>query len=206
MQIYFYTWIMLTLVGLFFIIKNHKELLLFKKKYFIFLLRSWKFGSFILASTILCYISTFGYDPTWDIPETIIMAVLTYWTAPYTVGTIYRFFNKFHQNYYELYVAIILLMFSSAWFYDAYAMFFLIGEYPPTAFANLGLSPLFYIFAGMMWSLDSWKDTGAIFVYTFPEWIGFRGDAGITRGILIYSIPFILFMSVIFGSFIYMNR
>lgn len=145
------------------------------------------------------------YDPTWDIPETIMMGLLTYYTAPYSIGILYRFAKGWNRDYRELYISIIFLFFSSAWSYDLYAMVVLLGNnYPTTAFANLCISPFFYILAGMMWNLDYREDTGVIFVYNRPEWIAFQGSGGLKK-IYVYVLPIVIFMAVIFGYFIYLN-
>ncbi|MGE4444337.1 MAG: hypothetical protein AB7E37_05075 [Candidatus Altimarinota bacterium] len=153
----------------------------------------------------LSYISTLGFDPSWDIPETIVMSIMTFYFSPYSVGTIYRYFKGFHKSNIELYIAVILLFFISCWFYDAYSALFLLGHYPPMAFSNIGLSPFFYIFAGMLWSLDYSKDKGAIFVYTSPEWIDFKGERKSFYKIFLWTLPMIGFMVFIFGYFIWIN-
>lgn len=205
-KLYLIIWIILTVIWIILLIKNRKTILLFKGEYGLFLMKKWKIILFLVATFLLSYISTLWYDPTWDIPETIIMSVLTYYTAPYSVGVIYRYFSGLYKNGSELYIAFILILFSSAWFYDIYAMIFLVWTYPLTAFSNLWLSPFFYIFAWMMWSLDYKKELWVIFVYKYKEWTSFVWDVGNFQKISIYILPIALFMMTIFGYFIYLNQ
>lgn len=204
-KLYLTIWIILTTAWLLLIIKKRKYIVLLQKDYIEFISKKWKFILFLIATFFLSYISTFWYDPTWDIPETIIMALLTYYTAPYSSWIIYRYIKWLNKNFYELYIAIILVFFSSAWIYDIYAMIFLIWEYPLTAFANLWLSPFFYLLAGMMWNLDYRKDLGVVFVCNYKEWINFSWDENSFRKIFIYTLPMLIFMVVIFWYFIYLN-
>lgn len=203
--IYISIWSILTLIWFLLLIKNRKEIILFKRDYFSFLFKGWKIILFLVALISLSYISTLGYDPSWDIPMTIIMSFLTFYTSPFVVGTIYRYLKWINKNKIELYISFILLFFSSAWFYDMYAMIILLWYYPPMAFSNLWLSPFFYLFAWIMWNLDYNKEKWVVFSYTEKEWIYFKWDKDIFNKIFIYILPIIIFMVFIFWYFIYLN-
>lgn len=202
---YITSWVILTLIWIFLLIKNHKEIILFHKDYFSFLLVRWKIVTFLLATSLLSLISTFGFDPSWDIPETIIMWSLTYLTAPYVIWIIYRFFRFRNIKISELYISVIILIFTSSWFYDAYATIFLLGFYPPMFLANLWLSPFFYVLAGMLWSLDYKDKKWIIFAYTETNWLDYKWTNWWFKKIFLYTIPIMLFMIVVFGWFVVEN-
>lgn len=203
---YLLIWIVLCILCVTLIWRRRETLLLLKREYWIFLLKPWKLITFLIAVISLCFISTLGYDPTWDIPETILMSLLTYCTAPYSVGIMYRFYRAMWSSLQELFIAIILLFFSACWLYDAYVMLFLMRwDYPLSALWNIGISPFFYIFAGMLWSMDYRKWPGVVLIYTQKEWIHFLWEKSAFSKMFIAMIPIFLFMGAVFWYFIYMN-
>jgi len=204
-KFYIISRIILSIIWIILLIKNRKNIILFKKDYVLFLCQKWKIIIFLWATTFLSYISTLWFDPSWDIPETIIMSIMTFYFSPYSVWIIYRYFKWFHNSKTELYIAIILLFFTSCWFYDAYATLFLLWHYPPMAFSNIWLSPFFYTFAGMLWSLDYSKEKWVVFVYALEEWISFKWEKNIFPKIFIWTLPMIGFMLFIFLYFIWIN-
>lgn len=202
---YVSVWSALALGAGVFVIVDRKDSPLFDLRYYSALFRPWKIASFVLATSILCWLSTLGYDPTWDIPETLAMSVMTFSFAPYSVGTIYRFAKRVRRKVTELFTAVVLTFFVSAWFYDAYATLFLLGEYPRTAFSNLGLSPFFYVLAGIFWSLECYGDRPTI-SFSRPEWFGFQSTGKCFFSILPTAVPIIVFMVAIFWRFAYLSR
>lgn len=204
-KLYIIFYLILTIIWIILLVKERRQIILFKKDYFLFLFRKWKVITFLIATISLSYISTLWYDPTWDIPETIIMSLLTFYFSPYSVWVIYRYFKWINKSLTELYIWIIIMFFSSCWFYDIYAMMFLLWYYPETAFVNISLSPYFYIFAWIMWSLDYSKKDLVIFTFTKKEWISYRWEKWGFLKIFLYSLPIIIFMIIIFWFFIYLN-
>ncbi len=204
-RIYIILWIILILIWLVLLIKNRKEVLLFRKKYINFLFVRWKLILFFLAVISLSIMSTLWLDPTWDIPETIVMSILTFYTAPYSSWIIYRYLRWLNKNSYEFYIAIILLFFSSAWFYDLYTLLFLLWEYPPMAFSNLLLSPFFYLFWWITWNFGYSKKKGVIFLFKEKDWIDTKTEKDWFDKIFLYILPIIIFMIVIFWGFLYLN-
>ena len=101
------------------------------------------------------------------------MSAMTFAFAPYCTGTIYRYAKGIRKNAKEVAAAAVLTLFVSAWFYDAYAAALLLGEYPKTAFSNLGLSPFFFVLAGIFWSMEC--DGGKLgFSFARNEWFSER--------------------------------
>lgn len=204
-KLYITFYLILTIIWLILILKQRKQIILFKKDYLLFLIKKWKIITFLIATISLSYISTLWYDPTWDIPETIIMSLLTLYFSPYSVWVIYRYFKWINKSLIELYIWIILIFFSSCWFYDLYAMIFLLWYYPETAFVNISLSPYFYLFAWIMWSLDYSKKDWVVFTFTKSEWILYKWEKWWFFKIFLYSLPIIIFMIITFWFFIFLN-
>lgn len=204
-KIYLITWVTLTLIWLFLLISNKKNILLFSKQYIDFILIKWKLILFLIAFILLSIMANLWLDPTWDIPETIVMSILTYYTAPYSIWIIYRYTKWLNKNLYEFYIAIILLFFSSAWFYDIYVLLFLLWKYPITAFSNLLLSPFFYLLAWIMWNLWYSKTEWVIFLFTKEDWINYKNDKWYFWDMFIYILPIVIFMIIIFWYFLYLN-
>ena len=205
MYYYLITWSLLTTIWFFLLIKYKNNILLFSKEYYNFIFIKWKVIIFFIAFILLCIIANLWLDPTWDIPETIIMSALTYITAPYSIWIIFRYIKWLNKKFYELYIAIILLFFTSAWIYDLYAMLFLLWEYPLTAFSNLLLSPFIYLFAWMIWNLWYSKKDWIIFLYDKKNWINYKNVSWWFKKIFIYILPIILFMVILFWYFLYLN-
>lgn len=205
-KIYFVSWIFLCIICLYLLIKYRKTLIIFKKEYFEFIFIKWKIVLFLLAVIFFSYLSTLWLDPTWDIPETILMSLMTYYTSPYSVWVLYRFIKKIDRKYIEIYIAIIFIFFSSAWLYDLYSMVFLLGYYPINmALANLFISPFFYIAWWIVWNLDYKNNYWIILSFKEKKWIQFKWDTWNTMKIILYSIPLSLFIIFILLYFVYLN-
>jgi hypothetical protein len=102
-------------LGLLFVYRN--RLMLMRREYWRWLLKNWKIVTFILAAVILSSIALISGYPTWDIPETIVICGLTFLTAPWAVGVVYRVIVGYERAWREVYIAIILWLFASSWSY-----------------------------------------------------------------------------------------
>lgn len=190
-------WAMLSSVAFVSECRRHKSSPLFRSEYYRHLFLPWKLATFALATGSLCCLSTLGYDPTWDVPETLLMSAMTFLFAPYSVGVVYRYAKGFRRVPAEAFSAAVLTFFVSAWFYDAYAAVFLLGEYPKTAFSNLGLSPYFYVLAGIFWSLEcDGRRVGVSFARR--EWFEVRPVGKCWASVLLVAVPIVAFMVAIF--------
>jgi hypothetical protein len=148
--------VLATLIAIYFVGIGKSGQRLLSKEYLIFLSSPWKLVSFVFATVCFSVLSRYANDPTWDIPETIIMASLTFSTAPWAVGVIYRAIYKQEVHRYEIYTALCIWLFSASWSYDLYVWIWL-GSYPLSWSGNLMISPILYLFAGMFWNLESRK-------------------------------------------------
>lgn len=181
--------------------RNKSQLLKDYRNYFKFLLEIKRFLSFLLATLILILCGLFANDPTWDIPISTIMAVLTYFTAPWTIGVIYKSIKR-EKKLYELYSAICFWLFSASWSYDLWD-YLKTGSYPTSWTSNLALSSVLYFSAGFFWSLSWNHQRGVCFIFTDPSWPDRKSEFHLKK-IALWALPFILlFSGVVIGLVIF---
>jgi len=133
------------------------------------------------------------------------MAILTFLTAPWSIGLIYQV-RVGRRPLRYLVVAIALLLFSSSWFYDGYLLL-RDGFYTGRWAGNLMLSPFIYVAAGMLWNLEA-KDSedfreGPGFRLSFvrADWPKRPVDTRFGPLVLI-SIPFIVVAAFVLVAFV----
>ncbi len=141
---------------------------LFQRRYWRFLLQRWKLISFLVAAFLLTLLAPLSNDPTWDRLDAAVMSVLTYATAPWAVGTLYRAVHG-RAPWPHAYAAACLGLFSASWFYDLYILF-RDGTYPVYWLANLFLSGLLYVCAGLLWNLQWSPARGVGFQFAQLHW------------------------------------
>lgn len=199
MQAYLAVWVILFLAAMAILVRQRKGISLLTRAYWHYLTEPWKVVTFLVALTGFVWISWHTFDPTWDYIDAAFMSILTYLTAPWAIGTLYRAMHK-KAKMAHAYVAICLWLFSASWSYDAY-MLWREGYYPITWWSNLLLSSVLYIAAGLMWNL-AWKEgRGTLWGFKEPNWpdVGFRTPA---VKIMWIALPFIILVSIIIFPFI----
>jgi hypothetical protein len=82
--------------------------------YWRFLLIPWKVVSFLIAATGLTIIAPYTGDPTWDYVDALFMSLLAFFTAPWTVGVIYKA-GKRDLPAKQAFVAGCMWMFAASW-------------------------------------------------------------------------------------------
>jgi hypothetical protein len=163
--------------------------------YAAFLLAPWKVITFVIATIGITVVAPYTGDPTWDYIDAPMMAVLTYLTAPWVMGLLYR---ARATPLAHLLVAGALWMLAASWCYDGYQLL-LHGFYPITWFFNIIASSVLYISAGLMWNLDMRPGRGATFAFLEPEWL-VPPAPGTNAKVLLWASPF---MALAAGSIIY---
>jgi len=138
------------------------------KGYWRFLLKPWKVVTFIIATAGLTLIAPYTGDPTWDYTDALFMSLLTYLTAPWAIGVIYKFIKR-ELPFKYAYVAFCTWMFSASWSYDLYLLI-RDGYYPVTWFSNIFASSALYVLAGLLWNLDWREGRGIIFSFMLDAW------------------------------------
>lgn len=93
-------------------------------------------------------IAPYTGDPTWDYFDASFMSMFCHATAPWAVGMIYRS-RQGRAHWREVYVMACAWMFTVSWTYDGYQLW-RTGIYPATWAANIALSSVLYVSAGLL--------------------------------------------------------
>ena len=202
MSSFFYTyiglWATACLFAVVLMVKNYKTIILFQKKYWDYLKIKWKLVTFIIATSSFVILAPYTGDPTWDYYDAAFMSILTFITAPWSIGILFRFFKR-QEKFKIAYIAICAWMFSASWSYDIYLVF-RDGYYPDTWFPNIFASSVLYVSAGLFWNLEYKEGRGVIFGFMENDWPASDTGAGFNR-LLFYALPFMILAAAIFIPF-----
>ncbi len=179
-------WIMACSVALFLMVKQRHSLELFQSGYRAFILQPWKLVTFLIATFVFVVMAPYTGDPTWDYFDAGYMSVLTYLTAPWAVGILYRTF-RFKTEWPKLYIAICLWFFTASWSYDLY-IYLRDGFYPETWLPNIFASSFLYLSAGLMWNLEWYEQDGVTFGFLHSEWFK-KGKQIQAVKLLLFALP-----------------
>lgn len=186
---YLALWISACVAALFMLIRNRRRYIVFSNAYRRFLLQPWKVVTFLVAGVSMVVIAPYTGDPTWDYVDAGFMSVLTFLTAPWAIGILYRA-ARLRAGAGELYTAVCVWMFSASWSYDLYILL-KSGGYPITWTANMFASSVLYIAAGLLWNLDFREGRGVIFGFMDDDWPESSRPARF-RKVLWFAIPFMI--------------
>ena len=100
----------------------------------------------------------------------------------------------------EAYIAACLWLFSASWSYDLYLVW-RDGIYPPTWQANLYLSSILYLLAGMFWNLDWTAGRGLHFAFMQDGWPAPNPNPVFTK-LLWLGLPIMLFVAILILAFV----
>jgi hypothetical protein len=202
---YMAVWASFCLVAVFILVWDRKRLLPEWREYLSFLCVPWKLCLFVSALLFVSLAGRFTNDETWDLVTGSGMGILTFLTAPWSVGLIYQVLVGRRPLRY-LVVALALLLFSSSWFYDGYLLW-RDGVYTGRWAGNLMLSPFIYVAAGLLWNLEA-KDSGGFregpsFRLSFvrADWPKRPADTRFGPLVLV-SIPFIVIAAFVLVAFV----
>jgi hypothetical protein len=193
-QIYLSAWGFACLFSLVLFLKDKNSYALSHARYWRFLLMPWKIVTFVIATTGLTVIAPYTGDPTWDYFDALFMALLTFLTAPWAIGAIYKVAKK-ELSLKQAYIAACLWMFSASWSYDLYLLI-RDGYYPVTWFSNLFASSVLYLSAGLLWNLD-WKEKkGVVFSFMEDDWPVPSSHHSFSR-IIWSALPFMILVTCV---------
>ena len=198
-KIYMACWGTALLVGAVVFVIKRKTILPTCSGYFKFLAMPWKVVTFVIATTGMTVIAPYTGDSTWDYVDALFMSVLTYLSAPWAVGILYRALRR-KVGWGEAYVAACLWLFSASWSYDLYIVL-RDGIYPPTWLANLYLSSILYILAGMLWNLDWTTERGLHFAFMKDDWPVPNPNTVFIK-LLWVGLPIMLFVAILILAFV----
>ncbi|MBN2493647.1 MAG: hypothetical protein JXR96_03560 [Deltaproteobacteria bacterium] len=189
LSVYLGVWLCLCAAGLVFLVADRRRLALFEAAYWRFLCPGWKLATFGLAAAGLVLIAPYTGDHTWDYWDAAFMSLLTFTTAPWAVGTLYRgVLGRLPAR--QIFPAAVVWMFATSWSYDLYILL-RDGVYPMTCWSNIVLSSMLYAGGGLLWSLDWSEGQGVFFAFTRPDWPRLSDRRAFGR-IFWYALPFML--------------
>jgi hypothetical protein len=165
---YLATWGLACLSAVLLMVRRRSELELFRSAYWRLLLQPWKLVTFAIAGGGLILMAPYTGDPTWDYFDGAFMSVLTFVTAPWSVGVLYRAAQR-RTSTWKAFVAACVWLFSASWSYDLYLVL-RDDSYPLTWWSNMVLSSCLYAAAGLLWSLEWRADRGAVFGFMESTW------------------------------------
>jgi hypothetical protein len=164
------TWITYCLLCAGLMIREGRRLTLFQRSTLQTLTQPWKLTTGLIATLGLIGIAPYTGDPTWDTGSALIMSLLTYLTAPWSVGILYRALRyPRHTRWPAVCIALGCWLLSASWSYDLYLLL-RDGAYPVTWWSNLLASSLLYLPAGLLWNLQWSPQQGATLGFLHPDW------------------------------------
>ncbi len=191
-------WISFCFLALFIMFKDRKQLRLEWRDYLRFLCVPWKLSIFALAFLFVTFAGHFTDDETWDIITGSVMSLLTFFTAPWSLGLVYKVVTAQKRATY-LIVAMALCLFSASWFYDAY-LFLRDGQYSVRWLGNLMLSPEIYVAAGFLWNLEA-KGAWPTFGFLRSDWPKPPPDKRFAP-LFVIALPLIMCVGVLLVSYV----
>jgi len=166
--IYITTWALACVVALAIYLQDRRSFCFMSGEYWRFLLEPWKLVTFGIAWFGLTLIAPYTGDSTWDYVDASFMSVLTFTTAPWVIGVLYKSVRG-ELPLKQAYVAACAWMFSVSWSYDLYLVL-RDGDYPVTWLINIPASSVLYVSAGLLWNLEWQPNRGVIFAFMREEW------------------------------------
>ena len=195
---YIAAWTTACVIAIVLMVQNANTIILFQKNYWNFLKVKWKLITFIIPLSAFVILAPYTGDPTWDYYDAAFMSILTFMTAPWSVGTLFRFIKR-QEKLKTAYIAVCVWMFSASWSYDIYLVF-RDGEYPNTWLPNIFASSVLYISAGLLWNLEYKQGRGVIFGFMENDWPTTDTSARFNK-LLLYALPFMIFAAAVFVPF-----
>ena len=198
-SIYITFWATACLIAIVLYIMDKSAYALSHANYWRFLFQQWKVTTFLVAATGMIVIALYTGDPTWDYFDALFMSLLTFFTAPWAVGTLYKVAKR-ELPPKQAFVAACIWMFSASWSYDLYLLI-RDGVYPITWLPNIFLSSVLYFSAGLLWNLDWRKEKGVFFSFMERDWPTPSNQPVFVR-LLWIALPFMIIAAVMILSFV----
>jgi len=198
-RIYIACWGTACLIGLAIFLRDPRSFSLSHPDYRQFLFQPWKISTFVAATAGMTLIAPYTGDPTWDYWDALFMSVLTFVSAPWAVGTLYRS-TKGAFSVSRTYVAVCLWLFSASWSYDLYLLV-RDGHYPTTWAENLAASSILYVLAGLLWNLEWRPELGMTLGFLESEWPQRLCEVPFSK-IAWIAVPIMLIVGLLILSFL----
>ena len=182
------SWSVATVIAIVLLLRNCDKNKL--TSYLRFLALPWKLITFVVAMGGITIAAPYSGDPTWDYFDSIMISCLTYVFGPWSVGIFFLAIKR-KTTKTKLYIASVMMLFSSSWFYDGYILI-RNGIYPASWLPNLIISPAFFIAGGLFWNLENIPGTGVKFSFQERQWYE-RPVHSSFKGLIWIAIPFMMF-------------
>ena len=199
-QVYLAIYATACLVAAVLMFRERRTLLLFQRVYRQFLFAPWKLLTFAIAAFSMTVMAPYTGDPTWDYIDASFMSILTFLTAPWAVGVLYRAIFQTTRFVY-VYIAVCAWMFTVSWSYDVYILL-RYGYYPPTWLPNIVLSSILYFAAGLMWNLQRSAGRGVVFGFMDENWPNLDSELGF-RQVAWFALPIMLLVTFMIAPFLF---
>lgn len=168
------------------------------KPYFKFIFIPWKIATFLAGTLLLSLASFYANDPTWDIGCSVLMGILTYLSAPWSVATIYRSI-KIRFAFFPFLLSLLCIYLSASASYDLYNLIKL-GHTPESSFENAMISAVLYLLGGILWNLTSPKGRRLHFAFQNPSWPCVHEEKTNAKLLLLIALFAITFALIIYFS------
>lgn len=159
-----------------------------------FLTVPWKLAVFAPAILFVTFAGRFTDDETWDVVTGLGMSLLTFTTAGWSIGTLYKVLVG-ERPWWHGIVALALALFASSWFYDGWLLL-RDGVYTRRWLGNLMLSPIIYACAGLLLNLEPRG-----FAFTRPDWPS-PSTAQIAPWMVVAAVPLVLVAAYVLVAFV----
>ena len=160
-------WASATLISVLFLYQNRSRWSLASQTYWKFLFEPWKFITFLCALLTITLAAPYSGDHTWDTTDSIVISILTYALAPWSVAALFRHLRE--KEFGKETFTALSLFWVPCWVYDLYILL-RDGLYPPTWSSNLVLSGGITVCAGLFWNLYWSEKTGLTFAFMLKQW------------------------------------
>lgn len=170
------------------------------RHYWVFVLKPWKVVTFLIATASFIFIAPYTGDPTWDAWDAGFMSVLTFATAPWAVGSLYRIIAG-KAPFRQIIALGGVWMFTVSWSYDLYILI-RDGHYPATWLSNIGASSLLYFLAGILWNLDWDPEKGIILAFREAGWPS-GAHKNVFGKIIWFAVPVMALVAAMIGFFFF---
>lgn len=199
LQAYVVCWSSLCLLAGALVLQDRKTFFAEWHHYARFLCVPWKLAVFAPALVFVTFAGRYTNDETWDVVSGGGMSVLTFLTAPWSIGTCFKVIRG-ERPARLLVVALALWQFSSCGFYDGY-LYVRDGAYSSRWFGNLLLSPFIYLCAGLLWNLEARSRWLAALSFLRRDWPAPPEDARFGP-IVLMGLPFAIAGFVVLVAFV----
>lgn len=90
LKTYMAIWSGACVIALVLFLRDKSAFALSHRDYWRFLFKGWKVTTFLIAAVGMTLVAPYTGDPTWDYFDAAFMSVLTFVTAPWVVGVMYK--------------------------------------------------------------------------------------------------------------------